>query len=218
MLMLLIDGVIIGLIISAPVGPVNMVTIQRTLLYGRMNGFVTALGAALGDGIFAVLAALGLVAATDLAGPNGFVMQLVGGMFLIVVGGSTVRSASQDAVKTPAQARTVAKGTHGPLSQAFSMNFVLTITNPATLIGLIGIFAGVGGLIEGNLTPRGTWMLVAGVVGGSALWWLILTALVGLFSGEMSERRIRRLNLFSGSAILLFGIAIIGRLFWMGAG
>jgi threonine/homoserine/homoserine lactone efflux protein len=215
MLMLLVDGIIIGVIVSAPVGPVNMVTIQRTLLYGRMNGFLTALGAALGDGIFAVLAALGLVAAADLAGPNGFALQLIGGIFLIVVGGFTIRNASRDTVKTPAQAKSVALGTQGPMPRAFWMNFVLTITNPATLIGLIGIFAGVGGLIDGDLTARAGWMLAAGVAAGSALWWLTLTFLVGLFSGEMSARRIRRLNLISGAAILLFGIAIIGRLVWM---
>ncbi len=204
------------MIVAAPVGPVNMITIQRTLLHGRLNGFVTGLGAALGDGIFALLAALGLVAAADLAGPNGAVLQIVGGMFLIVVGVYTVRNAGQDAVKTPQRAATVSKGAQGPISQAFSINLVLTLTNPATLVGLIGIFAGVGGFIESAMTRAEALVLVGGVVAGSALWWAILAAFVSLFSGEMSGRRLLRLNQISGTAILLFGIAMLVRLLLAG--
>ncbi len=202
---LILNGVLIGIVVAAPIGPVNLICIRRTLAYGRTNGFVSGLGAAVGDALFAAVAAFGLTAASSLVVTFGDVLQAVGGVFLVGLGIHTFLS-------KPADTDTVRTSTRSNLIAAVLATFVLTITNPATMLGFVAIFGGVGGLVTtepGLITAA---FLVVAVFIGSALWWLGVTMTVGLLRGGMTEQHLFMINRVSGVLIVLFGVFILGRL------
>ncbi|MEQ8747142.1 LysE family transporter [Pyruvatibacter sp.] len=202
---LILNGVLIGIVVAAPIGPVNLICIRRTLAYGRTNGFVSGLGAAVGDALFAAVAAFGLTAASSLVVTFDDVLQAVGGVFLVGLGIHTFLSKPDDT-------DTVRTSTRSNLIAAVLATFMLTITNPATMLGFVAIFGGVGGLVTtepGLITAA---LLVVAVFIGSALWWLGVTMTVGLLRGGMTEQHLFMINRVSGALIVLFGVFILGRL------
>lgn len=202
---LILNGVLIGIVVAAPIGPVNLICIRRTLAYGRTNGFVSGLGAAVGDALFAAVAAFGLTAASSLVVTFGDVLQAVGGVFLVGLGIHTFLS-------KPADTDTVRTSTRSNLIAAVLATFMLTITNPATMLGFVAIFGGVGGLVTTEPGLITATLLVVAVFIGSALWWLGVTMTVGLLRGGMTEQHLFMINRVSGVLIVLFGVFILGRL------
>ncbi|GAB5503694.1 LysE family translocator [Pyruvatibacter sp.] len=204
---LVLNGVLIGIVVAAPIGPVNLICIRRTLAYGRLNGFLSGLGAAVGDAVFAIVAAFGLTAAASMLVSVGDWLQAFGGIFLIALGIHTYLS-------KPADNETVATNTSSKLAAAVLATFVLTITNPATMLGFVAIFGGVGGLVTTEPSLLTATLLVAAVFIGSALWWLGVTMTVGLLRHRMTDQALILINRVSGVLIVSFGFFVIGRLIY----
>jgi len=205
---LILNGVLIGIVVAAPIGPVNLICIRRTLAYGRTNGFVSGLGAAIGDAVFATVAAFGLTALSTTLMLVGDWLQAIGGFFLIGLGVHTY-------LHTPVDTKEVNVKTTGKLAAAVTATFVLTITNPATMLGFVAIFGGVGGLVTSEPSMLTAGLLVAAVFVGSALWWLGVVLTVGLLRDRMTDQTLILINRVSGVLIISFGIFIIARLIYM---
>jgi|HubBroStandDraft_2_1064218.scaffolds.fasta_scaffold04723_6 threonine/homoserine/homoserine lactone efflux protein len=207
-LVLIISGVVIGLIVAAPIGPVNLICIRRTLAFGQVNGFAAGLGAAAGDGAFAIVTGFGLTAIAQLIEGYFLGLELAGGIMLIAFGVHTF-------ITTPDMkelARMKEAEGASTLVRAMASTFALTITNPATLFGFAALFAGLGGLAGGDASFVDTSVVVGGVIAGSILWWFTLTAFVGLFHRNINDRVMKIINHASGIIITLFGVAVLGHL------
>lgn len=196
---LFLRGFLIGLSIAAPVGPIGVLCIRRTLAQGRIAGLVSGLGAATADALYGSIAGFGLTAisAPLLAYQTGF--RLVGGLFLCYLGFRT-------ALSRPAAHEVQVTGQS--LIGAYLSTLVLTLTNPMTILAFAAMFAGVG-LAGAGRNYHAAATLVAGVFAGSALWWFILSAGVSLLRAKCDMRALRWVNLISGLIILGFGLAVL---------
>jgi threonine/homoserine/homoserine lactone efflux protein len=192
---LFVRALVVGYVVAAPVGPVNLVCIHRTLHIGRMNGFMAGVGGAVADGLFAVIAAFGLTAISDWMLSHDGWMRLFGGIFLIALGIKTCFSEPRD--------RTL-KADEGDIPHAMAGTFLLTVTNPITILGFATVFASTGLTGDGSFSTAA--VTVAGVFGGSVAWWLTLALLVGLLRGKLETRGLRLINQISGAAIICFGL------------
>jgi threonine/homoserine/homoserine lactone efflux protein len=213
LIILLISGAIIGLIVAVPIGPVNLLCIRRTLALGSLNGFMSGLGAAAGDGCFAVVTAFGFTAVVQLI--NGFAgtLELVGGVLLLIFGVSTYFS---DPLHGRGVERATSRQADAPsLLRAFASTFALTITNPATLFGFAALMAGLGGISGGKASFRDASLVVAGVVAGSSLWWFTLATVVGLFHARIDAAVMKVINHASGIIVALFGVGVLGHLIFV---
>jgi threonine/homoserine/homoserine lactone efflux protein len=200
-----ISGVIMGLIAAVPIGPVNLICIRRSFAFGPVNGFVSGLGAALGDGLFAVITFFGLTWIAQLIQSYDSIIEVVGGALLVWFGVHTVLAPVvgkvDDGDKNDSGAST--------LVRAMVSSFVLTITNPATLIAFASMFASFRALVGGANSYGDASLVVAGVVGGSAGWWLCLTTVIGLFHARVTDGAVRIINRGSGVLVTLFGLAVL---------
>jgi threonine/homoserine/homoserine lactone efflux protein len=196
----LAKGAVLGFSIAAPVGPIGVLCIRRTLAEGRLVGLCTGLGAAAADGVYGAVAALGLTAVTRaLVGASGIV-RLAGGALLLVMAWRTWRS-------RPAERAASAGGTG--LLGAFGSTFALTITNPMTIVSFIAVFAGLGiGSTQGR--PAAALLLVLGVIAGSAAWWFLLSGGVSLLRSRFDERALTWVNRVAAAIIAAFGVVAVG--------
>jgi threonine/homoserine/homoserine lactone efflux protein len=193
----LLKGIIFGFSIAAPVGPIGVLCIRRTLAEGRVYGFVSGLGAATADAIYGCIAGFGLAFISDILVGQQTWLRLIGGAFLCWLGVRTF-------VSRPAE-RTASASGEGLLG-AYASTLFLTLTNPATILAFAAIFAGLGvaSATGGNYLSAG--MLVLGVFTGSALWWLILSGGISLFRGRFGPDALRWVNRISGVIIAGFGL------------
>lgn len=209
---LVASGVAIGVAVAAPIGPVNLIVIRRTLRFGWLNGFLSGGGAAAGDAIFAAIAAFGLTAAMDFVIRIETVLQIVGGLFLIGLGLRTwfahPHFAEEDVPGVPASAGSVQAAA---MAKVIVTTFVLTITNPATMLGFIAIFGGVAGLASAGDDYAHAATVVFSVMVGSILWWVGVSGFVSLFRQSMNDRLLVIVNRVSGGLIVSFGIVVLGR-------
>ena len=201
---LVASGLAIGFLTAAPIGPVNLVCIHRTLSHGRLHGFVPGLGAAAADGLFAAVAAFGLTTVSDWLSAHDFWLRLVGGLFLLVLGLRTI-------IAEPPRPD-AARDDGRDLLHATGFTFLLTVTNPVTILGFAALFAGAGVAAETRDTASAL-SLVAGVFSGSGLWWLCLAVGMGFLHGRLSPAALKRINQVSGAAIVVFGVAALASLF-----
>lgn len=197
-----IEGMVIGLAIAAPVGPIGVLCIRRTLAEGRLWGLVSGLGAATADAAYGAVAALGLTVVSGLLLGGEFWLRLVGGFFLLFLGARTFLSKPSE---SPASA-----GGRGLLG-AYASTLLLTLTNPTTILSFAAIFAGLGaGAADGDVLSAMT--LVCGVFLGSALWWVFLSTATGLFRSRLSTGGLRWVNRVSGVIIAAFGVLALSGL------
>ena len=195
----LLSGAAIGLAISAPVGPIGVLCIQRTLAKGRIAGLVTGLGAATADAGYAAIAALGLAFISEILIAQQPLVSLIGGGFLIFLGIKTF-------VSKPAE-ETAPNGKRGLLG-AFASALVLTLTNPISIIYFAAIFSALGVAATGGKFSAGA-QLVLGVFLGSALWWFLLSGGVSLLRDRVSPSGMRWVNRGSGAIITIFGASAL---------
>jgi threonine/homoserine/homoserine lactone efflux protein len=194
----LLKGLVIGFAIAAPIGPINLLCLRRTLSDGRRMGFVSGLGAAAADTTYGTIAAIGLTTVTAFLVGHRFWLQALGGLFLLALGLSTMR--------THAPRREAAAPVHlGRLRDAFVSTYMLTLANPMIIIVFTGVLAGLGlGWQTGRTID--TLQLIGGVFLGSALWWLILTLLAGTFGRHLNDGALRWINRVAGGIIAGFGV------------
>ena len=207
-LVIISGGVVMGLIVAAPIGPVNLICIRRTLAYGPINGFLSGLGAALGDGIFAAVTAFGLTAISQWITGYSHLLQLIGGLMLLGFGLHVFRA---DVTSLGDQQGTPRDGS-ASLVHALLSTFALTITNPATLFGFAALYAGIGGLARGSATFLDAALTVLGVVAGSTAWWFMLTTIVGIFHHLIDPKVMRNINHAFGVVVTGFGLLVLGNL------
>lgn len=205
--LLVMSGVVMGLIAAVPIGPVNLICIRRTFAFGPLNGFVSGLGAALGDGVFAAITGLGLTWIAQLIEGYSTIIEVIGGGILVWIG---YRTFIHPPLIPMSDEPCPEKGGATSLARAMASTFALTITNPATLLFFTSMFAGLGGLVGGAGSFNDAAFVVAGVVGGSTGWWLVLTTLIGLFHTRINEAAMRMINRGSGALLACFGLAVLG--------
>lgn len=197
MLSLFIKGLIIGLAIAAPVGPIGVLCIQRSLHDGFKVGLMTGLGAAFADGTYGLIAGFGLTALSSLLISYQFWIRLIGGLFLLYLGIKLFL--------TPAQEKSAGKSDRSPW-HALGTTFFLTLTNPATILSFIAVFAGLG-LNQTSSDYIHAIILVLGITLGSAVWWLLLSSGVAfILHHRLSPTVMHGINRFSGIIIFAFGI------------
>jgi threonine/homoserine/homoserine lactone efflux protein len=202
---LLLKGILIGISIAAPVGPIGFLCIKRTLNAGRLHGFVAGLGAATADTIYGAVAGFGLTAVSNVLIHYQNWLRLGGGLFIFGLGIVSFFS-------KPAIAPENFKGKS--LIGVYFSTFFLTLANPLTVLAFTAIFAGLGvgrGLIlpEHRQSNWATEMLISGVFLGSVLWWLFLSMLVGGFRSKFDYRKLLWVNRISGIVICGFGLVIL---------
>lgn len=194
----LLRGLAIGFAIAAPVGPIGVLCIRRTLAEGRLIGFLSGLGAATADMSYGAVAAFGLTAVKNALITQQFWLHIVGGFFLIYLGVRTFLSKPAGNTSSNPAAR-------GWASAYFS-TLGLTLTNPATIISFAFIFAGFQ-LAGASGSYGSAALMVLGVFLGSAGWWLTLSGIVGFLRERFSPAWMLRVNRIAGVVIFAFGIA-----------
>lgn len=198
-LTLFLKSALIGLSIAAPVGPIGLLCIQRTLEHGRPVGLATGLGAAVADAAYGAVGAYGVSWLIAWLTGARLWLGLVGGGFLLWLAWRTWRA--------PAATR-AAQADGGPgLWRSFAGTFFLTLSNPATILSFVAIFAALS--VQGAVA-RPAWM-VLGVLAGSALWWVGLSGVVSAVRHRLGEPVLRAINRISALALGGFGLWQLGR-------
>jgi len=198
-LALFLRGLIIGFSIAAPVGPIGVLCIRRTLAEGRAHGLVSGLGAATADAAYGTIAALGLTIISSLLVNQQTWLRLIGGGYLCYLGYKTFRA-------KPVDRSVEAKGRG--LTGAYASTLFLTLTNPMTILSFAAIFAGLGaGAAGGGVI--GALLIVIGVFTGSCAWWLILVSFTSIFRSQLNTVGLGWVNRISGTIIAAFGVVVL---------
>lgn len=200
---LVLAGLGIGLLMAAPIGPVNVLVIQRAMAKGFWGGLAAGLGAVLGDGVLAAVGAFSIAAISDGMLAYGDTIQLVGGTLLVAFGLALLLR--RPVMTTPPHERSHILDHMGTIPQTF----ILTVTNPGAVLGMAAMIGGLGSLIGGLNTNLEALILVAAVMGGSLLWWLGLSELIATIRHKLTDNRLKMINRVAGFILLAFGAALI---------
>lgn len=203
---LLINGFIIGLLASMPVGAIAIMSVQRTMNNGIWAGFSIGMGAALGDFVYAGIASLGITFIQDFLFRNRIWLALGGGIFLVIIG---YKIYSSDTVK---QYRAKKRFSKKKMANDFASSFFLALSNPVTVLGFTGFFASFGVITE-NTTHVHLLMLLLGIFFGATAWWFGISLTVNKFKDKISLRTLVRINRAAGVFLLVIGIALIISMF-----
>lgn len=192
-------GFILGLSIAAPVGPIGVLCIRRTLSDGQIAGLVSGLGAATADGVYGAIAGFGLTMLSGLIVQHLTWLQLAGGVFLCYLGIKTL-------LKKPVKTKVKDQKT-GWLG-AYASAFILTLTNPMTILSFAAVFASAG-LSSATNYYLDTVTLILGVFAGSTTWWLALSGTASIFREKLTAESLMWINRISGVVITGFGSATL---------
>jgi len=194
---LLIGGIIVGLMIAVPVGPVNILCIRRTIGAGWRSGVISGVGAAAADMLYGGIAGFSITLVIQFLVREEFWIRLFGGILLVAIG-------IWYFFKRPTPLDAQLQDRESAYSDIRS-TFLLTLTNPTTVLSFLALLAALG---MGN--PRHWWLtvfLVGGVFCGSMLWWIVLSVIVNHFRDRFNDRLLLLMNRFAGLAIGGFGVA-----------
>jgi threonine/homoserine/homoserine lactone efflux protein len=192
---LLLRGVLAGLAIAAPVGPVNVLCMSRTITKGRLHGIISGLGAAAADTFYGSIAGFSITFVIDWMLREEFWIRIVGGLLLIAIG-------IVYWVKKPKSLKDVGgESAHSD----FVTTLLLALTNPTTVLSFLAVLAVLG---LGESRPKTlTLFLVAGIFTGSMLWWIALALITGHFRERFDDRAVVWMNRIASFAISGFGVA-----------
>lgn len=193
-----LEGAVLGFLIAAPVGPIGLLCIARTLRSGLLIGFVSGLGAATADGAYAVVAVCGLTGIVAAIKTASVPLHLGGALMLCWLGVKTLRARVDPVTARSEKSPAVAA--------AYASTVLLTLLNPATIVSFLAIF---GALPVARAKPVSALLLITGVFCGSALWWLVLSAAVGASRRAMTDGWRRSINIVSGALLIAFAAAVI---------
>lgn len=199
---LVLAGIGIGVLMAAPIGPVNILCIQRTVSRGFWGGLAAGLGAVLGDGTLAAIAAFSMTAISEVMLAYAASIQFAGGLVLIGFGVALL-------LKRPVLRISSGQGSRlWEHTGVIPQTYFLTVTNPGAALGMIVIFGGLGSLI-GGLNYFEALLLVLSVMGGSLLWWLGLSRLIVTIRHKLTEQRLKLINRAAGTVLLAFGLILV---------
>jgi len=200
---LVLAGLGIGVLMAAPIGPVNVLVIQRAVSRGFWGGLAAGLGAVLGDGVLAAIGAFSIAAISDVLIAYGDSIQVVGGLLLLAFGLALLLC--RPVLMTPVDERSHLLEHTGIIPQTF----ILTVTNPGAVLGMAAMIGGLGSLIGGLNTNLEALILVASIMGGSLLWWLGLSELIATIRHKLTENRLNVINRVAGFILFGFGVALL---------
>lgn len=198
LVLMILRGLIIGVVISAPMGPVGIYCLQRTLDKGRLSGLYTGVGAAISDFIYCLLTGFGLSFIEDFINNHRDPIQLLGSIVLIFFGIWLMR-------KKPDGGGIAADAAHGAPSREGDIlkGFALTFSNPLILFLIIGLFAQFNFVIEGMKFYHYVLGFI-GIIGGALGWWWVVTYFVDKLRGHFNRRTMKLINMVIGVIILIF--------------
>jgi threonine/homoserine/homoserine lactone efflux protein len=196
---LFVKGFVIGFIIAAPVGPINIMCVRRTIVHGRLAGLVSGCGAAMADTVLGAIAIFGLAFLSEFLIGERFWLAVGGALFLTVLG---IRSLTKPPPKL------VSGRDPTNLVGDFTSTFVLTLSNPITILSFFGIFAAFGVHPDERIGPD-DWAALLGVLAGSTAWWLTLIGLAGMFHGRFTVSGLVWANRITGVVMLVFAAVVL---------
>ena len=195
-------GLAIGLLISAPMGPIGMLIIQRTLSKGRWPAFFTGIGAAFSDLAYCLLTGLGISFITDFIEQNQLLLQLVSGVVLVAFGIFLMRKNPTRALQPSTSAPT-----HNYFGDIVS-GFFLTFSNPLILFFIIGLFARFEFIMPDNFSTAHYVLAYLTIFVGALIWWYLVTTLVNRLRRRFNVRSLWLINRIIGSLLII--MAIVG--------
>jgi threonine/homoserine/homoserine lactone efflux protein len=190
-----IKGLLIGIIVAAPMGPVNILCIHRTLTCGRVAGLTAGLGAALGDAAFALVAAFGISVVAAFVEAHEAWFRIPGAVLLLGLGVKLWLSHPHYE-----QRETNGQG----LAKSLVATFLLTVSNPITIAAFLALFVAWG--LGSGLDITAATEVVLGVLVGSMIWWLALVFIIGHLHRVIEDRHMLLLNRITAAAVVLFGL------------
>jgi threonine/homoserine/homoserine lactone efflux protein len=196
---LLIQGIIIGLTLAVPVGPISLICIHRTVANGRLHGIVSGLGVATADSFYAAVVFFGLTAISGLIIGHQSLFRMMAGIVFIVIGIRVFLSIPAEVCPGDGQE---------PYLRDYLSLLAIAVANPLTLIFFITILPGFGVVVQGTGFIAAL-PFVAGVFLGSVVWWIILCGSVGSVRSRLSTGNLRRINRVSGILITCFGAGMV---------
>lgn len=199
-------GIIVGILLAMPFGPVNLLALQRAVERGFFGGLAAGIGIMLGDGFIALCAGLGVNAISGAIKHHRVAVQLVGGIALI--GAGMKLCLTKPEIVTPAQAE---KATLGDYVWDIPQTFFLTLTNPAAVLGLIAIFGGISSFVE-VASYVDVFTMVAAIMGGSLLYWIVVSQLISSIRHLLDPKRLEQINQIAGIILAVFGGLLIGEI------
>lgn len=198
-------GLVIGVLVAAPVGPVNVLCIQRAIERGFWGGVAAGLGAVLGDGLIALCAALGVGAISGAVQDHRLAIQLVGGLALFGFG---VKLYLTKPRLDPTPAGDLRPETLRDFVWDIPQTFFLTITNPGAVLGLFAIFGGVSTFVDVS-SYVDAFLMVAAIVAGSIAWWVMLSNFIAKYRHRIDGEKLGLINRVGGLLLMLFGMVLI---------
>lgn len=208
-LIFIIKGIIIGISVSAPLGPIGVLCIQRTLNKGFKSGFISGFGAAVADIIYAVIAGFSITFISDFLIENQTYFRIIGGLFLIFIG---YRIFSSNPAAQIRKLRT--KGNN--YYRDFLTSFLVTVSNPITILAFGAIFASFN-LIDKETGSIPIVVLILAIFSGAILWWLCLILIVTIFKQRIRLRNLLWINRITGILIIIFALVVIISVFFPSA-
>lgn len=195
----ILKGIFIGILVSAPMGPIGVLCVQRTLNEGKMHGFLSGVGASLSDLVYAIIAGLGMGFIMDFIQTNHYPLQVAGSIVLVVLGYYIYKS-------NPTETLVKQKEKKSPYWQNIISSFFLNLSNIGILFFFIAIFARFNLINSDNLAQNIAGILAIGA--GAVLWWLVISTIVNHVRSKFNPRGLKIFNSILG--IVIIGIAIIG--------
>jgi threonine/homoserine/homoserine lactone efflux protein len=205
---LVLAGIGVGLLVAAPIGPVNVLCIQRAVTNGFWGGLAAGIGAMLGDGLLAAIAAFSVTAISDVIITYSGLIQLLGGILLVVFGTGLLFAPPM---------LLIAPGQKSHLWDHWGIvpqTFFLTISNPGAIIGMLALIGGQAHI--GVNTYLELVLFVVSVMGGSLLWWLGLSRLIATIRHRLTEGRLKLINRIAGTLLIAFGVVLLFNEFVLG--
>lgn len=198
---ILLKGIILGLTVSMPLGPIGIILINRTIKRGLLSGFFSGLGLATADTLLALLAALGFSVIVTFINEERFIISIIAGLIIIVIGMKIFLSNPVKDIRNREKA-------NKSLWRDYYSVFVLSITNPYTIFIFVAFFSGVH--ITGDIKPALVpFFLIPGVLIGTITWWFFLSYFVSRFKRKIRLRVIVRLNKIAGIVVVVIGIIVL---------
>ena len=194
-----LQGMIIGLTLAVPVGPISLLCIQRAIEHGRLHGIVSGLGVATADSLYAAVAVLGLTVISGIILAQQVFFRSVAGIVLIAVGIKVFLSVPAE----PAEA-----DRHISFTKDYLSLLAIALANPLTILFFIIVLPGFG-IVLGGTSLSTSLEFILGIFTGSVAWWIILCGAVGSVRSQLSIRNLRHINRISGILIICFGIGTL---------